>query len=861
LQQYEAAVLIAQKALHLRQEHFPSDLLEISTTLNNLAGLYNDMGRRNEALPYYKKAMDIIRETKGDNHPTTAIYINNVADCYINLNQPEIAEPLLLEAIDILTTTVGTEHPHTIIFINNLASAYLRMGKLEHAKTFYLKAIALAYKVMGKEHPYYLTFKGSLSVTLFQLKQYKESLKINLEIVEQYKILLGPSSIPVIRYSNQTAKCYLKLGSKFYPQALEWVEKAIKLNALEAIEIGERGHDLTSLSTRTFKSNDEFRKSLVTLSKIQQAIYKNNNDKEFLLESYKTQKVLAYFIQHRQDAVYTKKDKLNILKGLVSTSSRAMELIKELEKAGHASITNDAITFAEYNKSAVLSSTLQGNQAINFGEIPDSLKSQERTLKKEKAAAKKKIIQATIDEDKETLKMANQELVEVQLEQDKMRQLLKDNYPKYNALKNEQKTLTTTIIQEQLLNPQSALLEYCVYDSAVYVIVITPSTVQLQRLPIEKDKLQAQIKNFRKSLSNHAFIVNHEKEAYLLYTQTAFYLHQVLIAPIQKHLTNTQQLIIVPDNDLGHIPFETLLSTLPNQQVINYQSLDYLLHDYTISYSYAAALLLENKRYQNSTNNGKILGFAASYNPNDSIASYRSPSNQKLRQVLEPLPAAIQEIEILQEQFPNGDFFFGKAATEALFKEKAANYSVLHLAMHGMVNHQFPLLSCLAFSEDYDTTENNFLEAHEISNLQLSNDLVVLSACQTGYGEFEQGEGVMSLARSFMYAGTPSLVVSLWEVNDLSTAAIMQLFYKNLAKGMTKDEALRQVKLEFLKNVDDEIAHPIYWSAFIVLGDNQPVHLTSTMASWQWGAIGGGTMLVGLLFLWVRKRKRQQNVA
>jgi CHAT domain-containing protein len=210
--------------------------------------------------------------------------------------------------------------------------------------------------------------------------------------------------------------------------------------------------------------------------------------------------------------------------------------------------------------------------------------------------------------------------------------------------------------------------------------------------------------------------------------------------------------------------------------------------------------------------------------------------------------------------FPNSDFLVGKEANEAFFKAKAANYSILHLAMHGMVNPHSPLLSCLAFSEDYDTTENNFLEAHEISNLQLYNDLVVLSACKTGYGEFEQGEGIMSLARSFMYAGTPSLVVSLWEVNDLSTAAIMQLFYQNLAKGMTKDEALRQVKLAFIQEVDGDIAHPIFWSAFVVLGDTVPVNLHTPTAVWYWIAIGSGTVLVGLLFFFWRKRVRRKEM-
>ncbi|MFK7797705.1 MAG: CHAT domain-containing protein [Aureispira sp.] len=857
----ENAIAIRKKVLHLQQRHFPPNAPELASTLNGLACDYDQAQRTNEALPYLQKAIEITRATKGDKSPQIAYYLNNLATFYINLKEAEKASPLALEAMHILSEKLGAEHPTTIIFINNVGWAYYNMQDFAQAKVYYQKATNLAHKILGEKHPYSLFFKRNLGSAQVNLKDYENALKLYSEVADISKNVFGSESMQVIISYNQIANCYRLLGPEFHSQALEWVERAITLNAIEPLETHQLQNNLKDFSSRTFKSNSTFQQSLKIRSEIQQAIYKNTNDQQYLLESYNTQKVLTYFIQHRQNTVYTRKDKLQTLGYLTTASSRAIDLLKDLETIGHPNIVSEAIAFAEYNKSAVLSSALQGNKAINFGEIPDSLKNRERTLKKEKDLVQKKIIQHTTNKDEEALNAATQELIDVQLEQDKLRQLLKENYPKYNTLKNEQKRLTTTIVQEQLLQPQSALLEYCIYDSAVYVIVITPSTVQLQKLPTQKNTLSAQIKDFRKSLSNYKFIVNHEKEAYVLYTQTAFDLHEVLIAPIQKHLSNIKQLIIVPDNDLGHIPFEPLLSTLPNQQIINYQNLDYLLYDYTIRYSYAASLLLENKPYKSGTNNGKILGFAASYGPNDSIASYRSPFNQQLRKNLDPLPAATQEIEILQEQFPNSDFFLGKEATEALFKEKAANYAVLHLAMHGITNNHYPLLSSLAFTEDYDTTENNFLEAHEISNLQLYNDLVVLSACKTGYGEFEQGEGIMSLARSFMYAGAPSLVVSLWEINDLSTAAIMQLFYQNLAKGMTKDEALRQVKLEYIERVDGYIAHPIFWSPFIVLGNNQPIHLKSTIAPWQWGAVGGGVALVGLLFLLVRKRIRQKNLA
>jgi hypothetical protein len=89
-----------------------------------------------------------------------------------------------------------------------------------------------------------------------------------------------------------------------------------------------------------------------------------------------------------------------------------------------------------------------------------------------------------------------------------------------------------------------------------------------------------------------------------------------------------------------------------------------------------------------------------------------------------------------------------------------------------------------------------------------------------------------------MYAGTPSLVVSLWEVNDFSTAIIMQLFYQYLTDGMTKDEALRQAKLDFIQKSDGIITHPAFWSPFILLGDNQPITLRQTNSPWKWGVFG-----------------------
>jgi len=143
--------------------------------------------------------------------------------------------------------------------------------------------------------------------------------------------------------------------------------------------------------------------------------------------------------------------------------------------------------------------------------------------------------------------------------------------------------------------------------------------------------------------------------------------------------------------------------------------------------------------------------------------------------------------------------------------------------------------------------------------MSLKVQLVVLSACETGYGKFQQGEGVMSLARSFMYAGVPSMLVSMWQVNDASTSAIMQLFYKNLAKGMDKAEALQQAKLKYIRQVaNNNAAHPAYWASFVQLGDSRPIKIaTKGNGILLWVAIAAGLLLISGLILFILRRKKE----
>ncbi len=366
----------------------------------------------------------------------------------------------------------------------------------------------------------------------------------------------------------------------------------------------------------------------------------------------------------------------------------------------------------------------------------------------------------------------------------------------------------------------------------------------------------------RQSLIDYKFLKEQETTAYELYTQSAYWFYHHLLAPALTSKEDIEHLIIIPDGELGHLPFEAFLSE-PVEEEILYQDLPYLLKKYRISYNYSANLWKENLTSPPNKNNGKILAIAAQYNiKGDSLRSRsnRAPHLLNLRDALNDLPAAKEEVMALSQKFI-GEFWQKEQSNERNFKEKAGEFGIIHLAMHGLLNQRAPILSSLAFTENGDSSEDNFLEAWEISHLRLNAQLVVLSACETGYGRFQQGEGVMSLARSFMYAGVPSLVVSLWQVNDVSTSRIMQLFYQNLSKGIDKAEALRQAKLKYIASHTTSIqAHPAFWAAFVQIGDSRPINVaTKGIGAMLWWIVGGiGLLLLGGLSFVLMKQKNKE---
>jgi len=362
------------------------------------------------------------------------------------------------------------------------------------------------------------------------------------------------------------------------------------------------------------------------------------------------------------------------------------------------------------------------------------------------------------------------------------------------------------------IDRNTVLLDYFVGDSSSCLWVITNSKHDFIKLPGRK-LLQEQIETIRFS------ILDPQQAVSDFFTNAGIKLYDELIRPADSFLSKRSILVIIPDGILNYLPFEVLLA---EDKKINpgasYSGIPFFVKKYPVSYvqsvSVLNTLLSQNSTRATSGIVGKnFLGFGDPvYEDTLSTSKVKYPR----------LEFSGKEIENVASFFSEGssDIYLRNKATEENLKRNGAlnKFNFIHFATHGLIDENNPDLSSLVLTSEKNSGEDGFLQAAEIFNLKLNADLVVLSACQTGLGKLVRGEGMVGLTRAFMYAGTSSVIVSLWGVSDMSTASLMGEFYRNLIKDkLNKTDALRKAQITIMS--DEKYAHPFYWAPFILVGD------------------------------------------
>ena len=252
-----------------------------------------------------------------------------------------------------------------------------------------------------------------------------------------------------------------------------------------------------------------------------------------------------------------------------------------------------------------------------------------------------------------------------------------------------------------------------------------------------------------------------------------------------------------------------------------------------MSYATSASSYYYQQYKHTNKKNGKILGIAPNYKEESELIALKS---NRL------------EVKYLESNF-DGNYYYDKQANKETFKEQCNDYNILHLALHGYANQNELDEGKLYFASSAKDGLSSKLYSHEILQLSLESDFVVLSACQTGIGYWKKGEGVMSIARDFMYSGAPSVLITLWQINDKSSHIIVQEFYEQL-KDLPKDVSLQQSKKHYLKKASAFYAHPYFWSGYILLGNKNRIYIDtlSFKKIWYLGVLILGIIIILLIY-------------
>ena len=226
-------------------------------------------------------------------------------------------------------------------------------------------------------------------------------------------------------------------------------------------------------------------------------------------------------------------------------------------------------------------------------------------------------------------------------------------------------------------------------------------------------------------------------------------------------------------------------------------------------------------------------------------------SRQATQDVLNDLPYARKEAEFVAgltggKLYENGD------ASESVYKRESGKYDIIHLAMHTLLNDKDPMRSTLLFSQSKDSVDDGYLKTYEVYGVPLKAKMVVLSSCNTGAGLLLSGEGIISLARGFIYSGSESVVMSMWEIEDKSGTDIVEMFYKNLKEGYSKSAALKKARISFLKNADQLRSHPYFWSTLVIYGNNTPLYYSKKLVISV--SAGLGVLILSLGFYFWKRR-------
>ncbi|MDF1696762.1 MAG: CHAT domain-containing protein [Saprospiraceae bacterium] len=474
---------------------------------------------------------------------------------------------------------------------------------------------------------------------------------------------------------------------------------------------------------------------------------------------------------------------------------------------------------AEASRGYMLRNTLHKDKVLRNGKLPKKIKNKEQQLKGTLHRLKGSIKMEEKrcgDAQEMKIKVWQEELVKVQHEYASFLAKMAILHPKYYKSMYETPSLQVDELLKDLKTREKGFISFFYGEESIFRFYSVGNKIEFNKIPLDVEfeqliaKFINQLSGYKvdqKLLSNSTDLYNR------LFSETNF--------------ANISSLVIVPDGPLNYIPWEVL-----NTSQASSTTAVYLIEKFPITYTQSMTLV-QDYFISKPRKVDRLLSIYPEYDV--------------------PLTFSANDTGVNFERIKN-TILKEKNVTKKSLITTASNADIIHFAGHSIINEDNEMMSEL----DLGNYEDDPLRSHEIFDMDLDASLVVLSSCNSGSGQYKRGEGIMNLSQAFQQAGSESVIMSLWSVDDQSTSEIFSTFYNELIEGKSKSSALRTAKLSMIHSGDPITSHPFFWAPFVLYGDDDPVSISKDR-TWFWYGVFGGSLIVFLFWFFIVNKERKSS--
>jgi CHAT domain-containing protein/Tfp pilus assembly protein PilF len=803
---FDEAIDIYQKALSLTG---PANALT-SNIWNGLGNVYASRGESLKALECFNSALRIAKENQ--NKGAEAAALTSAGYIFQRRGEPQKAIRNFQRALEINQSTPGRKTDEGKVLLQ-IGSVNISLGQIEEAAVDYRKALE-SFQAARAERwiATALWSLGRVDLVRDQPEDALEHLGRALEITARAKITRTQGAV-----LHEIGVARLNLRQ--FPEAVKSLEDALPLRQ-KTDRLGEaltrQALGKAYLEQGDLVRTDAFLRDALKIADEVGAPLIRSSIHYDLARLQRRQSRLPEALSEIEQAIkLLEAVRSDISEDRLRTSFFAsrrpyydfwVDLLMELEQRNPGQGYKDkALVASDLGRARGLLDLLaQGRVELTRGIDPE-LRTREAEVKARLTQIQQYLVEERSDRRKErTLLIETLEarLQEADREQQGIETEIKTRYPLYYQLRYPT-PLERNDIQRLLTSKDSALLEYSLGEKGSYLFVVTADGLTVHPLALSQREIAEEVRRMGSGFKPGGQLP-------FSYKQAAYKLYEILIAPARNELAGKRHLLIAPDGALSYLPFDALLTRLASGE----GGLPYLLYDYSMSYIPSASVLSSLSLPRPPIAAGseaatRFLAFAPDYGPAPTQEQSRSMVPEQAQ--LPDLDGARREVQEIARRYRPGEtkVYLGREASKVNVEKYPLISDRVHFAGHGLLDEEHPENSALVLSD-------GLLRVSDIFNLELKADLVVLSACKTA-GKQVTGEGLVGLTRAFLYAGSPSVVVTLWQVVDAPTSDLMKGFYENLDGTGDKAEALRQAKIGMIRR-KGRLALPYYWAPFVLVG-------------------------------------------